>query len=97
MGKQLKLEFLKPEKKPAVTYATLSIHEKINYKANLCGFEQQPYLNRYYYFGLPISNNRDRYDILTKKYYTHYRINSGGEVRLMRWRNEKTLFQGKSI
>lgn len=90
--KQLSL-FPTPERKPVekITYSSLSIHQKINYKANECGLHAV-FKSRYHYYGMPLSN--PKVHSLTKYYWIHHRINSGGEVRLKRYveMNKKTLF-----
>ena len=86
--KQLSMQFeptIKPVETP--TYAKLSIHEKINYRANSCGFEIVVYLSRYNYYWAPIYHRK--HDRLTHDYYDHYRLNAGGKNRLSRWRDKQ--------
>lgn len=77
---------MKPPKK--ITYAELSIHQKINYKANKGNcFYGTIYLSRYYYFHQELFQPVT--DRLTKKYWVEYRLNAGGFNRLDTWRAEK--------
>ena len=95
--KQLSMQF-EPTIKPVetLTYAKLSIHEKINYRANSGGFAIIPYLSHYNYYHAPIIYRR-KHDRLTRDYYDHYRLNAGGKNRLDRWRKENTNKQYKLI
>lgn len=72
-----------------ITFSSLSIHEKINYKANQCGFGGTVYLSRYNYFHSPLY--KPRFDSLSKEYYWHYNVNSGGSNRIDNWIKKKTL------
>lgn len=76
-----------PSKK--ITYASLNIHQKINYRANQGIFRGTVYLNRYYYFHREINAKRDPFDRLTKNYFIHYYLNAGGFNRLDNWKKEK--------
>jgi hypothetical protein len=78
---------------PVVTYNSLSIHEKINYRANTCGFERTVYRSRYNYFHHPLI--RFRADSLSKEYFIHYNLNAGGRNRLDTYLKEK--LKGKTL
>lgn len=69
-----------PKPKKQITYSSLSIHQKINYKANQCGFQSVVYLSRYNYSASPL--HKPKYECLTEKYNWHYKVNSGGFNRL---------------
>lgn len=86
---QLTISFYN-DNKPQIklVYAALSIHEKINYKANSCGFQRIVYLSHYNYYCSPIRHNES--DSLTNRWVWHYKANSGAENRSNN--NKKTLF-----
>ena len=68
------------------TYSDLSIHQKINYKANQCGFQGIVYKSRYNYFHRSLIKAKT--DYLTKEYQWHYDQNSGNNNRIDTWRKE---------
>lgn len=72
------------EKKP---YPSLTIHEKINFKANLCGFSSLVYTC----FNLvnDVTPIRIKYDRLTTKYFWHHKVNAGSEQRIKNYRKTK--------
>src|SRR5690554_3925038 len=77
----------RPILKRQITYSSLSIHQKINYKANQCGFQSVVYLSRYNYFAAPL--HQPEYECLTKRYAWHYNANSGGMNRIDNWIKNK--------
>lgn len=77
----------KPEPVKLPTFARLNIHQKINYKANKCGFGRIVYLTRYNYYCNRLIH-RIKTDSLSADYYEHYKLNSGNGNRLDRWRKE---------
>lgn len=81
-----------PKPSEKITYSGLNIHQKINYRANLCVFCGSPYKNRYKYFDEPLL--RPIFKILTKDYFTHYRLNSGrfNRLNIHLKSKQKTLF-----
>ncbi len=92
MKKQTMLElFEEPTPKPDIVFARLSLHEKINYKANKCGFGRIVYLSHYNYYCQRITH-RIKTDSLSADYLEHYELNSGGGNRLDTWRKQKRLF-----
>lgn len=67
--------------KKVITYSSLNIQQKINYRANLgAGFHGLPYLNFYYYFKRPLI--QPIIDQITSKYYIEYSLNAGTFNRL---------------
>ena len=68
-------DYVKPVKIP-VTFASLNLHQKINYKANCCGFQRIVYLSKFNYFRKEL--HKPITDRLTSGYWWHYRANSGG-------------------
>lgn len=84
-----------PEPRKKITYSSLNIHQKINYKANMGNaFYGSVYRSRYLYFHEIINARRDPYDCLIENYFIEYRLNAGGSNRLQNWKkqNKKTLF-----
>jgi hypothetical protein len=69
-----------------ITFASMSIDQKINYKANECGLHCV-YLSRYNYFCKPLF--QPVVSTLTSTYHWHHRVNSGAENRLTK---KTTLF-----
>ena len=92
---QLKLfEETKPifEKKEKRIFKNLTIHERINYKANLCGFSGMVYKGNNYQ-GWEIENERKNPTThLTNNYWWHYDKNCHGTKRNKHYlqRQEKT-------
>lgn len=79
----------RPEPKKPITFASLSVHAKINYKANECGFGGIVYRSKYNYFESPLFQPKT--DELSNKYWWHHRKNAGGENRIKRWRKSKDV------
>lgn len=76
--KQLKIEFERPKPVKKRHYLDLNINEKINVKANSCGF-QFLWLNK----SLPCFRNHigfigryDRYECLTAQWFWHHKTNN---------------------
>jgi hypothetical protein len=91
MKKQTMLElFEKPTPKPDIVFAGLSLHEKINYKANKCGFSGTVYLSKYNYYHYPI-RHRIKTDGLSADYFEHYALSAGFGNRIDRWRKQERL------
>ena len=78
-----------------IMFCNLSIHEKINHKANKCGFGRIVYLTRYNYFYSPL--HKPKTDRLAREYWEHYRLTAGNFNRLDNWRKENINKQYKLI
>lgn len=74
-GKQYGLFDKPPVVKVVVTYASLSVHEKINWRANQCMSKPWVYRSRYNYYHHPLRHEVSTH--LTAGYWWHYRANSG--------------------
>lgn len=83
MARQLKLFDTQRKQTNKSTFSKLSIHQKINYKANECGMHSV-YLSFYNYFRKPLI--QPIIDTLTSKYTWHHSVNSGAEVRIDAYR-----------
>ncbi len=81
--------FAEPKLSPrkVITFHSLNLHRKINYKANKCGFGGTVYLSHYNYYCQRITH-RTKTDSLSADYYEHYAINAGTHNRLDTWRKE---------
>lgn len=79
-AKQLELfKSDQPTLLPVITFASLTINEKINYKANECGL--CAVLRSFYnYNRAPLYQPKT--DQLTEKYNWHHRVNAGSEKRI---------------
>jgi hypothetical protein len=76
--------------KPKITYNSLSIHRKINYKDNECGIITVYRSNYNYYVALCRGNWIPFHgEYLNDKYLKHYRLNAGSEVRIKRYAQSK--------
>ena len=84
------LELYPEEEKRNVTYSSLSINEKINFRANKGMFAGTIYLTRYNYFRQIL--HRPVIDILASSYYENYRLNSGNSNRRDNYRRSKSFF-----
>ncbi len=80
----------KPEPKKVTTFHSLNLHQKINYKANKCGFGRIVYLSHYNYYCQMITH-RIKTDSLSADYYEHYALNAGNGNRIDRWRKQERL------
>lgn len=80
-------ETKRPAPKPAVTFASLSVHQKINYKANECGFQGVPYRSKYNYYAMPLF--QPEIGSLSDRYRWHYKVNAGYENRIEVYRKKK--------
>ncbi len=81
----------KPKPKKLLAYNDLSLHEKINYRANKCGFGRIVYLSHYNYYCHRLAH-RIKTDCLSTDYFEHYVLNAGGGNRLDTWRKQNILF-----
>jgi hypothetical protein len=80
-----------PLKKRKQLYNDLTIHQKINYKANMCGFSHLVY-GMYYQYGYQHLDIRYYpIDRLNDRYAWHYKHNSGGFNRLDRYVIDKLI------
>jgi hypothetical protein len=85
MPKQLNI-FYNPVNKPVITYSSLSIHQKINYKANECGLHVV-YKNKYNYFTKPLYKAKT--ESLTVNYIWHHKVNGGFNNRIDNYRKQQ--------
>lgn len=83
--KQLDLFTIRREEPKRIFYTELTIHEKINYKANLCGFQKIVY--GYVFRLLPL--HQPQIDRLSEKYAWHHKVNSGNENRINTWMDKQ--------
>lgn len=90
MKNQLDLFEKKMAKPKKVCYASLDPHQKINYKANECGFQSKIYLSHYNFYEMHLYQAIT--DYLTEDYQIHYKINAGGFNRLDHLEVQKKLF-----
>lgn len=77
-----------PPKK--ITYSSLNIHQRINFRANKGNaFYGTVFKSRYYFFHQAINPMRDPFDSLKKIYFIEYYLNAGGFNRLDNWKKER--------
>lgn len=84
-----------PEPPKKITYSSLNIHQKINFKSNKGNaFYGTIYKSRYYYYHQEINARRDPFDCLRENYFIEYQLNAGGFNRLQNWKKQtkKNLF-----
>ena len=90
MSTQLKLFENKVKQVKGITFSQLSTHQKINYKANQCGFQRIPYLSLYNYFHNIL--HKPKTDCLSKEYHWHHKVNSGSANRIENRKKRTELF-----
>ena len=78
-----------------IFYMDLNIHQKINCRANSCGFEKIYYLMYHRYRIQSLRSRDERFDSLTKRYFTHYYLNAGGSNRVDNYLLKKSLKHGQ--
>lgn len=71
--------FPRPQIKKPTHYSELNIHQKINVRANSCGFELNWYLasRKGFKKHTGFMDFQSRPNELTKRYFIHYKLNKG--------------------
>lgn len=87
MKSQLELFNKTRESKDPITYLDLSIHQRINVKANSAGFQA----TFYSWIHRPIIKAHHDFDRLTDDWFWHHSTNNRS-IDTICWRNSRTLF-----
>lgn len=81
-----------PSPRKDIYYVDLTIHERINVKANSAGFEKMFYLGNNPRF-MAVRENDYRPERITNKWFSHYRRNCTISLQTIMWRERCIQFK----